>query len=605
MLMKAINRYYEKNKKALSSLIDKIKYNSIFGVHVYQKMMKEIDDDNDDNNEIEHIPVVGSFRQIKEKLQEKFSGKDWRIILGGQLLSFLLAATGAASATLHFECNLSAPTAQMGLVYFLLSFRAIDYIRNIRIKEANHRNKKMLLVYPLIAFLDVEANYFTFLAFRYTTLNSVSIFDALAIPSAMICSRLLLRVSYSSIHYYGALICMLGVILNVIRDYTDSSSDENSRMKQEYPHQLLGDAIAIIGGLLHGFRDVMTEYAVKQLQKNQQDEIPKQQQQQEETQQHETHVDTNEYLGMIGVFGVLISIIQCLLLERTAVHDFFQPHINNNNSNSILSTRRWLEDADIVFNSTNTYSHRSNDDDEYFTNNAWYTVTSRDHSNSTSAADYGGFELPTCSESMGLWILMGYVLATYGTYVGTSRFLVVSEAAFLNLSLLTGDLWAVLFSVLAEHILPKPLFWIALFLIMGGVLTYEMAPSPMTKDIHSSSQDNDNSLPPPIKDNHDNDNDTDTHSIASSCSGQYSVHAPTCSPKGDPIVEFAPSYVVFSEPDKAAGSPRQDTSSVCSKPKKTPFKKQRFRRSRKINQKAASALFLVDDHHDLELVVTV
>lgn len=63
-------------------------------------------------------------------------------------------------------------------------------------------------------------------------------------------------------------------------------------------------------------------------------------------------------------------------------------------------------------------------------------------------------------------------------YIGASRFLIISEAAFFNLSLLTGDLWSVVFSVVAERIVPQPLFFAALASVLSGVVLYEMAPSP-------------------------------------------------------------------------------------------------------------------------------
>lgn len=54
--------------------------------------------------------------------------------------------------------------------------------------------------YIPMAILDVYANYFTILAFKYTTITSVTLFDALAIPSAMILSYCFLHRHYSPVH---------------------------------------------------------------------------------------------------------------------------------------------------------------------------------------------------------------------------------------------------------------------------------------------------------------------------------------------------------------------------------------------------------------------
>ena len=47
------------------------------------------------------------------------------------------------------------------------------------------------------------------------------------------------------------------------------------------------------------------------------------------------------------------------------------------------------------------------------------------------------------------------------------------------LSLLTGDAWAVAFSVFAEGIKPPPTFYVALAITLSGVIIYETAPSPV------------------------------------------------------------------------------------------------------------------------------
>jgi drug/metabolite transporter (DMT)-like permease len=91
-------------------------------------------------------------------------------------------------------------------------------------------------------------------------------------------------------------------------------------------------------------------------------------------------------------------------------------------------------------------------------------------------------ESSTCSLSMG-WGLLGIFVGviTLG-YMGVSRFLMLSEAAFLSLSFLTGDIWSVVFSIVAERIVPNPLFFVALAFVLSGVVLYEMAPHPVVED---------------------------------------------------------------------------------------------------------------------------
>ena len=331
----------------------------------------------------------------------------WKILLFGQVLSFLFASQGAAQSTLHLQCSLSAPAFATGLVYVILTIHLIPIIwkgRQLREKELNGSLLKeepavthwFLRVIPLqgspfiylgVALLDVEANYFTVMAYRYTYLTSVSVLDAVAIPSAMIFSRLCLRRRYVSAHLIGVAVCLCGMSTNVFADYESEGMDDES-----YPYSAMGDFLAILGGLMFGARDVLTELSVKNF------------------------GGTDEYLGMVGLFGTLISFIQVMLTERQNVEDFF------------------------------------------------------------------GGSTETCSQTMGVWLLLAYVTTTSLRYVGFAHFLVVSEAALLNLSLLTTDLWSAIFEIEVTRIVPNALFWLALVLVLGGVFIYESGPSPIVED---------------------------------------------------------------------------------------------------------------------------
>ena len=140
-----------------------------------------------------------------------------------------------------------------------------------------------------------------------------------------------------------------------------------------------------------------------------------------------TSGDTTEYLGMIGLFGFCISFVQSLVLEQDDIRKFFGNKENDDE-----------DDTDIDTDSSVTM----------------------------------------CSLPIGFILLFSFVGVTMLGYIGASRFLIISEAAFFSLSLLTGDLWSVVFSVVAERIVPQPLFFVALASVLSGVVLYEMAPSP-------------------------------------------------------------------------------------------------------------------------------
>jgi solute carrier family 35, member F1/2 len=430
-------------------------------------------------------------------------GTNWKALVLGQVLSVLLAGQGAVQATLYLKCDLSAPTFTVGVTYLFLSFHLIVVWRQsqrivLRHQRLNQEGEKedvaledcndnddddhdhddgdhsgdddadskqepindsrteffsiwepssssSLLtssytffhlfplhrpwyVYLIMAFLDIESNYVTVLAFRYTTLTSVTLFTALSIPSAMIVSKIFLGRQYTWLHLLGAVTCMTGVVFNVLQDY-ESDSEMNTTVSWKgtnttttttnnsntslldataaYPHKLTGDLLAILGGLLYGLNDVLTEVCV----------------------QH--NGGTSEYLGVVGFFAFGIAIVQGVLVEWDDIAEFFGRSISDG-----------LGGAD-----------------------------EEPHQQSSS----------TCPLWMG-WSLYGsFVGLGVMAYAGGSHLLIISEAAFFNLSLLTGNLWSVGFSVVAERIVPQPLFFVALVFVVSGVVIYEMAPSPVAR----------------------------------------------------------------------------------------------------------------------------
>ena len=237
-----------------------------------------------------------------------------------------------------------------------------------------------------MAVLDVYANYFTVLAFSYTTITSVTLFDALAIPTAMVVSTVFLSRKYSKLHLIGVGACSIGILINVLQDYEhdvlgeggSSDVDRSDGLEHDdvangvsgpyYPNKLRGDLMALLGGILFGINNTVGEVAVR------------------------SDGGPNEYLGMLGVFATCICVVQSLIFERDEIAEFF---------------------------------NRSGD------------------------------RSPTCSESTAWFVLFAYFASAVFCYLGASRFLQVSEACFFNLSLLTGDLWSVMFSVVAQRIVPQ------------------------------------------------------------------------------------------------------------------------------------------------------
>eukprot|EP00934_Nitzschia_sp_Nitz4_P007437 Nitzschia sp. Nitz4//scaffold142_size57810//20997//23280//NITZ4_006494-RA/size57810-processed-gene-0.46-mRNA-1//1//CDS//3329536385//7427//frame0 len=317
-------------------------------------------------------------------------------------------------STLYLHCTLSAPTFTMACSYFVMSaihmvaLRRRQNTEQQQQREFAHNTHQVLVIdqarYPflfstltlqrppwqyfVIALLDLEANAATLLAFRLTTLTSVSLLDAFSIPSAMVLSFCFLGRKYKSLHFVGVIVCLVGVLLNVLQDY---SADHSVQEEQAYPHRFWGDMFAILGGIMYGLSDVIAEVTVRR------------------------NGDTTEYLAMMGFFAFILAMLQSVLFEWDDIQTYL----------------------------------------------------------------YGP---STCSSGESWGILIGFVLVTVVGYMGGSKFLMISEAAFFNISLLTGDLWSIIFSVEEQKMVPNFQFFVALAIVVSGMILYEMAPHPVVQD---------------------------------------------------------------------------------------------------------------------------
>lgn len=388
----------------------------------------------------------------------------WMILVFGQLLSFFLASAGAASEELTGTCKVSVPLTQTALVMFLMMIfggrklkgwcmgcchkRKADIEKEVEEDEESFSSGKgsvqweqrvlhlrknstatteekqiesdnftvdnqgqnaisfdsltsrqprrfcwglqtthgPLLLYFFVGLVGVEAYYLIFVSFRYTSFTFIYLVMALAIPSALVFTRVLLGREYQFMHILGGFICVAGILINTLSDVKNNKVGN----KDDVERHVEGDMMAICGAILLGLEDVLSEMVIK----------------------HYGGVD--ELFFMKGFFGVGISLLQLLVFEREGVMTLFS---NIGNEPCELSTR-------LVF--------------------------------------------------MGV-----YVVFQFMNVVGEVHFLSISEAALLSLSLLTSDLWATIFSVVEEGILPSVSYYASFLLIVAGIVLYESAPSPL------------------------------------------------------------------------------------------------------------------------------
>lgn len=153
-------------------------------------------------------------------------------------------------------------------------------------------------IYPFAALLDVEASILVLSAYQYTTITSVVLLDCFAIPCTMILSIIFLDARYATRHYFGTLLCLLGLFCNVFSD-AYSGPDSN----QSYPNSSLGDFLCLLAYFLYAISNVLQEYLVK-------------------------YVDRKEFLGMLGFGGSIISFIEFLNSTELTLLGQFSDDVN-------------------------------------------------------------------------------------------------------------------------------------------------------------------------------------------------------------------------------------------------------------------------------------
>lgn len=411
----------------------------------------------------------------------------WRILLLGQLLSVLLACSGAFSASMHFNCNISAPTMQTALVFLLMSFHLFPFMINTRKRrkleklnrnddknkntdssgfpamedialgrstsvdsslDVYNRNSKNSpeqsqiqvprshslccglislnapwWAYAIFACILVQASFFTYLALKFTTLPSASLLDNTNIFAAMVGSRLILKRRYSATHILGAIICCMGVFFNLSSDY--EKAGEDATMVDDITEKIEDEEYPkrMLGDALAVLGGLLVGFCDVFIELIVKD-----------------LVSVNEYLGCVGIFGTIIACIQAFVLERSQIAKIF-----SSDSANILTTQEVYES---------------------------YTEDP--------------FNAPrSCRQSTAIGLVAGYVVSAYLFNYCMTRFLAKSESALLTLSLLTADLYSVIFTVIAENMTPTFLFYFAFIFVIVGVIVYEMAPSPLghTEDL--------------------------------------------------------------------------------------------------------------------------
>lgn len=180
----------------------------------------------------------------------------WIVLALSQALAVSITGTNTLSSLLAAE-GTSIPAFQSFFNYVLLNIIYTSWT----IYKYGYKSWLRLLWkdgwrYFILAFCDVEGNYFTVLAYRYTTILSAQLINFWAIAVVVFISLVFLKVRYHIFQYAGILICCGGLGMMVASDKI-TGSDSGQAVDA-----VKGDLFALLGATFYGLSNVFEEFLV-------------------------------------------------------------------------------------------------------------------------------------------------------------------------------------------------------------------------------------------------------------------------------------------------------------------------------------------------------
>lgn len=214
----------------------------------------------------------------------------WLVLAIGQVLCLCNTATNTFTTFLN-NYAISIPAFQTLFNYVLL---ALIYVP---VMFCRHGPRQVARVvrrdgwkYLLLGLLDVEGNYFTVLAYRYTNLLSAQLLNFWSIVCVVALSFALLRVRYQPAQLAGILAACAGMGLLLASDHLTGSDDGGGGPTDP----VRGDLFGLLGATFYGLSNVFEEWFVSRR-------------------------PVYEVLAFLGLVGACVNGVQCAVLERAAV----------------------------------------------------------------------------------------------------------------------------------------------------------------------------------------------------------------------------------------------------------------------------------------------
>ncbi|KAJ6107273.1 solute carrier family 35 member [Penicillium sp. IBT 18751x] len=213
------------------------------------------------------------------------------IVILGQLLAIANTSTSTFT-TLLGEEGWAIPTFQTLLNYVVLTCIFTPYtIYRYGFKGWLRLCYRDGWKYIILAFCDVQGNYFIVLAYQYTTMLSAQLINFWAIVVVVIISFLFLKVRYHFTQIAGIAVCIGGMGVLIASDHITGTNGGDISSG----NQLKGDLFALLGASFYGLTNTAEEYFVSKR-------------------------PVYEVLGQLSFYGCIIDGVQSAIFERSNYH---------------------------------------------------------------------------------------------------------------------------------------------------------------------------------------------------------------------------------------------------------------------------------------------
>ncbi|KAI3070606.1 hypothetical protein CBS147353_6741 [Aspergillus niger] len=210
----------------------------------------------------------------------------------GQVLAITNTACSTFSTLLVSE-GTSIPAFQTFFNYFLLNAIFTPYtIYCYGLKGWTRVVLQHGWKYIILAFCDVEGNYFIVLAYRHTTMLSAQLINFWAIAVVLIVSFTILRVRYHITQVLGIMICIGGMGFLIASDRITGADDGNYSRAD----LIKGDLFALLGATFYGLANTGEEVFV-------------------------STAPVYEVLGQMAMYGMVINGVQAGVFDRNSFHN--------------------------------------------------------------------------------------------------------------------------------------------------------------------------------------------------------------------------------------------------------------------------------------------